>query len=459
VTGSRFLIDSSGRRVLIDCGLFQGLKDLRLRNWDKPPFAPAAIDAVVLTHAHIDHSGWLPRLVREGFRGPIYSTPATRDLAQILLLDAARLQEEDAEYANRKGYSKHHPALPLFTEQDARRALRLMKGVNHGVWFEAAGLRVRFMNAGHILGSAFVEVGVDEAAGSTTLVFSGDVGRYDAPLHPDPQPPPAADTLVMESTYGDRRHDPQPLAEQIHDPFRRTLERGGIILIPAFAVARAQIVTLMLRRLMESGDLPTVPVHIDSPMAVDVTDLYGRYIGTHEVDEGVGDGRRLFPRSVTYHRSVEESKRLNDLKGPRIIVSSSGMLTGGRVLHHLRRLMPDPKNLLVLVGYQAAGTRGRALQDGARTLKMHGEIIPMRAKFISLDVLSAHADSAELLRWLHSGPRLPHTTFLTHGEPDSAAALARVLRAEGLDVKVPGLGDVFEYDFAGPAWQRTSHSS
>jgi metallo-beta-lactamase family protein len=456
VTGSRFLLQSNSGQLLIDCGLFQGLKELRLRNWDRPSFDPRAVDAVVLTHAHIDHSGWLPRLVRQGFRGPIYCTPATRDLARILLVDAARLQEEDAEYANRKGYSKHHPALPLFTEKDAQAALRQMQIVAHEVWFEPVGQRVRFLNAGHILGSAFAEVQAPAQEGSTSLVFSGDVGRYGAPLHPDPKPLPATDTLIMESTYGDRLHNPTPLAAQIAGPFRQTLERGGIVLIPAFAVARAQIVTLMLRQLMEDGELPTVPVHIDSPMAVDVTEIYGRYLGTHEVDAGVGDGRRLFPRSVTYHRTVEESKQLNDLKGPRIIVSSSGMLTGGRVLHHLRRLLPDPKNLLVLVGYQAAGTRGRALQDGARTLKMHGEFIPVRAKFISLDVLSAHADREELLRWLHSAPSLPGTTFLTHGEPESTRALAQRLRGEGLRVLTPTLGQKYAFDQVSGAWTRDS---
>lgn len=453
VTGSRFLLETAGQRLLIDCGLFQGLKELRLKNWDDPPFDPRSVDAVVLTHAHIDHSGWLPRLVKSGFRGPIYCTPATRDLAEILLYDAARLQEEDAEYANRKGFSKHHPALPLFDESDARAALRRIQVVEHGVWFDPAGLRVRFLNAGHILGSAFVEVHVSDAAGATSLVFSGDVGRYDAPLHPDPAPPPACDTLVMESTYGDRLHEPASLADEICDAFRRTFARGGIVLVPAFAVARAQIVTLLLRQYMDEGLLPQVPVHIDSPMAVDVTEIYGRYLGTHEVDAALGNGPRLFPRSVTYHRTIEESKRLNDLKGPRIIVSSSGMLTGGRVLHHLRRLLPDTRNLIVLVGYQAAGTRGRALQEGAKSLKMHGEFVPVRARCLSLDVLSAHADRDELLRWLHSGPALPQTTFLTHGEPDSTQALARRLHSEGLEVIVPRLGDAFDYDFGSGRWQ------
>ena len=453
VTGSRFLLEANGKRLLIDCGQFQGLKELRLKNWERPSFDPRSVDAVVLTHAHIDHSGYLPRLVKEGFRGPIYCTPATRDLAEILLLDAARLQEEDAEYANRKGFSKHHPALPFFTEKDARAALHQMEAVEHDIWFQPAGQPIRFLNAGHILGSAFVEIPVVAGTGTTTIVFSGDVGRYDAALHPDPEPLPACDTLVMESTYGDRLHDPTPLVDQICKPFCDTFDRGGIVLIPAFAVARAQLVTLLVRQYMDAGELPTVPVHIDSPMAVDVTETYGRYLGSDELDYELGAGHRLFPRNVSYHRTVEESKRLNDLKGPRIIISSSGMLTGGRVLHHLRRLLPDPKNLLVLVGYQAAGTRGRALQDGAKVLKMHGEYIPVRAQFVSLDTLSAHADRNELLRWLHSAPANPRTIFLTHGEPASAQALAGRMRSEGLNVVVPKLGEQFEFDSRSSTWR------
>ena len=452
VTGSRFLLEANDKRLLIDCGLFQGLKELRLKNWSPPSFDPRSVDAVVLTHAHIDHSGYLPRLVKEGFRGPIYCTPATRDLAEVLLLDAARLQEEDAEYANRKRFSKHHPALPLFTEKDARAALRQMQAVEHGAWFEPAGQPVRFLNAGHILGSAFVEVPVTEGSTTHRIVFSGDVGRYDAPLHPDPQPLPQCDTLVMESTYGDRLHDPTPMVDQICKPFCDAFDRGGIVLIPAFAVARAQLVTLLLRQYMDAGALPSVPVHIDSPMAVDVTNIYGRYLGSDELDDGLGTGRRLFPQDVSYHRTVDDSKRLNELKGPRIIISSSGMLTGGRVLHHLRRLLPDPKNLLVLVGYQAAGTRGRALQDGAKVLKMHGEYVPVRSAFVSLDVLSAHADRDELLRWVGSAAHPPKTIFLTHGEPHSAEALAARIRSLGLNTLIPNLGEQFELDSSASRW-------
>lgn len=454
VTGSKFLLESEGRRVLVDCGLFQGLKELRLMNWRKLPFNPAKVDAVVLTHAHIDHSGYLPRFVKEGFRGPVYSTPATRELANILLLDAARLQEEDAEYANRKRFSKHRPALPLFTEADAVAALRLFKPFEHDRWFEAAGVPVRFHDAGHILGSAFVEVTAQSGRASETIVFSGDLGRYNAPLHSDPDPLPPCDTLLLESTYGDRLHDPTPLIGQIREPFQRCIARGGTILVPAFAVARAQLVTLLLTELIESGELPAVPVHIDSPMAVDVTELYQHHARSDELDRLAASSQgRLFPRNVTLHRSVEESRRLNDLPGPRIIISSSGMLTGGRVLHHMLRLLPDPKNLLVLVGYQAAGTRGRKIQEGAKTVRMHGQDIPVRAQLLSVEGLSAHADADELIRWLHSGKTLPRTVFLTHGEPDSSAALSARIAGEGTRTRLPRLGQRFEFDAAARSWQ------
>jgi metallo-beta-lactamase family protein len=449
VTGSKHLVEADGKRLLIDCGLFQGLKELRLMNWQPPAFNAASIAAVVLTHAHIDHSGYLPRLVKAGYRGPIYATPATRDLAGILLRDAARLQEEDAEYANRKGYSKHRPALPLFTEADAVAALGHFQSIEHERWFEPAGIPARLHGAGHILGSAFVEL----APGGRTVVFSGDVGRYAAPLHADPDGLVPCDTLVLESTYGDRRHDPTPVIDQIRAPFRAAIARGGTILIPAFAVARAQLVTLLLTQLIDAGDLPAVPVHIDSPMAVDVTETYQHYMRSDELDDlSARSGGRLFPRDVTFHRTVEESRKLNDLPGPRIIISSSGMLTGGRVLHHMLRLLPDPKNLLVLVGYQAAGTRGRAIQEGATAVRMHGENIPVRAQFISVEGLSAHADSDELMRWLNSAPARPRTVFLTHGEPEAAAALAARVKGEGIRALVPQLGARFASESAEGGW-------
>ena len=448
VTGSRHLLDANGRRILVDCGLFQGLKELRLLNWRKPPFDAGSVDHLMLTHAHIDHSGALPRLVSDGYRGPIHCTQATRDLAEILLLDSAQIQEQDAAYANRKGFSKHKPALPLYTSADAKRALELFQVQEWNEWLElGSGVRGRFTNAGHILGSGFVELEVDRRGAASRFVFSGDVGRYDAPLHLDPLAPPACDALIVESTYGNRTHEHDPLDEQICRPFARTLERGGVILIPSFAVGRAQQVTLILRELMNDGQLPEVPIHIDSPMAVDATRIYSRHLDEHHLDaELLEDGRnRLFPRNVQLVRSVEDSKELNDLDGPRIIISSSGMLSGGRILHHLRRRLPRRENLVVLVGYQAAGTRGRRLLEGERTLRIHGRDVPVRARFMSLSGLSAHADRDELLRWIRSAPALPRAVFVVHGEPEAAQAFAwRLDRDLALEAHVPDLDESYD---------------
>jgi len=443
VTGSKHLLTAGGTRVLVDCGMFQGLKRLRLLNWERPEFDPDTVGSIILTHAHIDHSGYLPRLGREGFAGRIHAVPATCELAPVLLHDSAKLQEEDAAYANRKKYSKHAPALPLYTTQDVERSLKHLTRMPYGQWQQLGdGVEARLHNAGHILGSAFAEVRVQRPGGPRTIVFSGDLGRYGAPLHRDPDPMPACDALVIESTYGDRKHDPTPMIDRIREPFRRTLQRGGTILIPSFAVARVQLVTLILRELQESGDIADVPIHIDSPMAVKVTETYRRHVHSGVLDEALSDEEwhRLFPREVQLCSSVEESKELNRLRGPRIIISSSGMLTGGRVLHHLERLAPDARNLIVLVGYQAEGTRGRALLDGAKTLKMHGQMVPVRSEILTLAGLSAHADVDELMRWVGTAASPPKQVFVTHGEPDAAAALAgRIRQFNGAAVHVPGL--------------------
>ncbi|MGE0687721.1 MAG: MBL fold metallo-hydrolase RNA specificity domain-containing protein [Dehalococcoidia bacterium] len=441
VTGSRFLLETERTKILIDCGLFQGLKELRLLNWQPAVFPAASLDAVVLTHAHIDHTGYLPRLVKEGFAGRIYCTRATAELLPILLRDAAHLQEEDAEYANRKGFSKHHPALPLYTEAEAEKALKHLKAVPLGEELTIGDFTVRYHDAGHILGAAFVEVVCNAESPPHRIVFSGDLGRRDDPLHPDPEHLPVCDTLVMESTYGDRIHPKTPLIEQIRGSFQETFSRRGIVLIPAFAVARAQMVLLLLARLMADGRLPRVPIHIDSPMAADVTSLYRRYAGTKRLDVDRSD---LFPPNVSFHRTVEESQRLNNLIGPRIIISSSGMLTGGRVLHHLRRLLPKRENLILLVGYQAAGTRGRSLLMGAETVRMHGMDIPVRARIQHVDELSAHADAHGLLEWALSAQVPPGLVFLVHGEPEASAALSEQLQERGLRVEVPALNSSYE---------------
>ena len=450
VTGSRHLLITDRTRVLVDAGMFQGLKELRELNWRSPAFKPETIDHVVLTHTHIDHSGYLPRLVRDGFRGPVHCTPATRELARLLLLDAARLQEEDADYANRKGFSKHKPALPLFTAADAEAALGRLVPAPYGAWIEMGdGIRARFHNAGHILGSALVEMRVDRNGRARTLVFSGDVGGYDMPLHPDPAPPPACDVLVVESTYGDRLHDRTPLQEQLSASLLETLARRGTVLIPSFAVGRAQQITLLLGDMMKAGALPQVPIHLDSPMAVDATRIYAGHLRDRNLDEGLvqGSTSRLCPPGMRFHRTVAESRALNDLPGPRVIISASGMLTGGRVLHHLARLLPDDRNLVLLVGFQAAGTRGRALLDGAPALKMHGVQVQSRARFLALHGLSGHGDSDELVRWMRSGLAKPFAVFVTHGEPPAAAALARRIEKEfGSRTFEPRLGAVFDLD-------------
>jgi metallo-beta-lactamase family protein len=448
VTGSRFLLETEGRRLLVDCGMFQGLKELRARNWDPPPFDPARVEAVVLTHAHIDHCGWLPRLHKLGFRGPIWCTPATAELADLLLRDSAHIQEEDAEYANRKGYSRHRPALPLYTVADAERAIALLRVVDYRQPFDPLPrVRARFQPAGHLIGSAYAELQVADRDPPLRLLFSGDVGRYDAPLVPDPTPPTPCDVLVLESTYGDRNHPVVPPAAALAEILRRTIARHGTVLIPAFAVGRAQQMIFLVQGLMDRGEVPRVPIHLDSPMAVDATQIYRRHaeeaglegIDMEKVGRGTCDG------DVCLHVTRDDSMKLNDLPGPRVILASSGMLTGGRVLHHLRRLLPDPKNALVLVGFQAEGTRGRALKEGARYLRIHGGDVPVRAEVVEVPGLSAHADAEQLLRWLRDLKPAPERTFLVHGEPPAARALKRRLEGElGFACTVARQGDRVE---------------
>lgn len=450
VTGSKSLLElDDGRKLLVDCGLFQGLKELRRRNWTQLPFVVGQVDHVLLTHAHIDHSGWLPRAWRLGLDAPIHATGATSELCQLLLMDSAHLQEEDAGWANKKGYSKHHPAEPLYTSNDALETLKLFRSHDFDEWVDLGdGLRVRFGNSGHILGAAFLELRVPTSSGGErTLVFSGDVGRYGVPLHRDPEPLPDCDVLVIESTYGNREHEHEPVADQIRRVFEETIRRKGVVLIPAFAVGRVQMVTLILRDLMKNGELPEVPIFVDSPMAVDATLIYGRHLyDTNLDDDLIQDGRsRLFPREVHLCRTVHESKQLNTREGPMVIISSSGMMSGGRILHHLTRRLGRPENLILLAGYQAQGTRGRALQDGAQTLRIHGENWPVACRHETIHGLSSHADHTELLRWVGQPKRPPQTVFVVHGEPDSSQPFAEELRGVlKAEVHVPSLGKGFE---------------
>jgi metallo-beta-lactamase family protein len=441
VTGSKYLLERGDLRLLIDCGLYQGLKPLRLQNWEHAPIDPRTLDAVLLTHAHIDHSGFLPRLVNEGFRGTVWCTSPTLELCRLLLPDSGHLQEEDAEYANRHGFSKHHPALPLYTQEDAERALTRFRTVRFGeVLPLGQGANACFTHAGHILGAASVRVEID----GRSVLFSGDLGRYDDVLMRDPADAPAADAVVIESTYGDRLHPDDDPSDELAEVIRRTVHRGGTVLIPAFAVGRAQLLLHVIARLRRAGRIPEVPVFLNSPMAVDTTALYRRFPKGHRLDDAQ---LRDLSGVATMVRGVEESKALNRATYPAVIVSASGMATGGRVLHHLKSLGPDPRNTIALVGFQAAGTRGADLQAGARSLRIHGADHAIRAEVVTIEGLSAHGDADDLMRWAGTVPGRPRRAFVTHGEPPAAEALARRLRdALQWSVEVPTQGQSFELD-------------
>ena len=423
VTGSKYLVQAGRRRLLLDAGLFQGLKELRLRNWADPPFDPSGLEAVVLSHAHIDHSGFLPRLVRNGFRGRIYCTSGTADLLGVILRDAASLQEEDAERANRYNYSKHNPALPLYTLQDAEKALTFLHPSSYGQPVEVTdGVKVLFRRAGHILGSATMEL---QLGGNPPfrLVDSGDLGRWDQPILRDPEFVPEAELLLMESTYGDRMHPAADPSAELARIVNETVQREGVLLIPAFAVGRTQEVIWRLRQLEDQGRIPSLPVYLDSPMAIDVSDIYCRHTEDHDLE--LKDPISCQKQHLT--RTSDESKAINQLKGPVIIIASSGMATGGRILHHLKMRLPDSSTTVLLIGFQAVGTRGRLLQEGAKLLRMHGEEVPVRARVETISGLSAHADQGDLLRWLSGFRRPPRQTFLVHGEPGQSAALAQTI--------------------------------
>jgi len=430
VTGSRFLLDTPDARVLVDAGLFQGLKPLRMRNWEAFPVDPATIDAVVVSHAHVDHAGYLPVLVRDGFAGSVHVTTGTAELAAIVLPDAGHLQEEEAAYANRKGFSKHQPALPLFTEDDARSTLRHLQVHAFGEEAEVApGVHLTLRPAGHILGSATVTL---RLAGprERRIVFSGDLGRPQHPILQPPAPIGRADVVVLESTYGGRHHDDAGALDRFRDAIVRTAARGGSVLIPAFAVDRTEVVLLQLRRLLDAGAIPELPVYVDSPMALAALATYRRAIarGEPEIDPGLGAAGDPFDNGrVVEVRTVEQSKGLARVHGPAIIVSASGMATGGRVVHHLARLLPDHRNTVLLVGYQAAGTRGRQLAEGARAVKMLGRYVPVRADVVDLGAFSVHADHDELLAWLATADGPLDAVYLVHGEPDSSEALREAI--------------------------------
>lgn len=436
VTGSKFLIESGSARVLVDCGLYQGVKQLRERNWARVPWDPAELDAVVLTHAHIDHSGYLPALVRDGFGGPIHATPPTQALCELLLPDSAHIQEEDAEYANRKRFSKHSPALPLYTTDDALAALTRFSPVAPGEELAIGDLRIRFSPAGHILGAASVAVRSPQG----TVVFSGDLGRSDDLLMYPPVPPPEADWIVVESTYGDRLHPATDPIQEIAGILRRTLQRGGTLLMPSFAVGRAQVLLYCLHEIFRQEPDLQVPVYVNSPMATSATALYQRFVDYHRLSK---DECAAVCDVAVFVRSVDESKALNERKGPMVIISASGMATGGRVLHHLRTLAPDERNTILLPGFQAPGTRGADLAAGVDSVKIHGRYVPVRAEVKQLGLLSAHADRQDLLDWLRACPSKPHEVFVVHGEPSASDALRRHVKDElGQRARVAGYREI-----------------
>ncbi len=448
VTGSRYLISTNNDAVLVDCGMFQGLKELRLRNWEHPDFDIADLNWIVLTHAHTDHSAYLPRLHKLGFRGQIFCSAPTARLTQVILMDAAFLQEEDARYLNKKSATKHKPAMPLFDMSDAEAVIKLLRPVKMEQEQRLSpAFSYTLRPVGHILGACSVRMSISENGNLRTIYFSGDVGRYHSELLPDPLPPENADYVVVESTYGDRLHPSEDTWEQLAGLVDRIVARRGVLLIPAFAVGRGQQLVYMLHALQDKGRIPRIPIHVDSPMAIEATTIVGEFpnLVRPEVNLGHGSGGGLHGTSITYHRTREESKELNSVSGPCVIISASGMLTGGRILHHLEHRMGDPANIIALAGYQAAETRGRLLLEGVKELRFHGQMHEVRAQVAELGGLSAHADYAELMRWLVPLNSPPRKIFVTHGEPGPAAAMVeRIKKERGFLALAPKMGEQFE---------------
>lgn len=423
VTGSKYLLEHAGKRVLVDCGLFQGLKELRLRNWAEFPLPPKTIDALVLTHAHLDHVGYLPRLRTQGYKGRVFCTAGTKDLCRLVLPDSGRIQEEDARQANRHGYSKHHPALPLYTESDALAALTQLQPIGYHRAIEIVpGISIEFLPAGHLLGSAFV---VARLQSGPTILFGGDLGRYARPVLPDPSNAVQADVLLVESTYGDRDHVADDDGEQLAQVIRSTVERGGKLIIPSFAIGRVEELLYWIGRLEQARRIPVLPVYVDSPMANEALKFYSARIS--ELDEEMRPTEKTVSTFATTRfqtvASPQQSKELTASRRPSIVISSSGMATGGRVLHHMAAALPEPRNTVLFVGFQAAGTRGRLLVDGAREVRIHGQSISVNARIDRIDSMSAHADRGEILRWLGTFPTRPNRVCLVHGEPAPMDAL------------------------------------
>ncbi len=438
VTGSKYLLEHEGTRVLFDCGLFQGLKELRLRNWEDFPVPPSSIHAVVLTHAHLDHVGYLPRLVAQGFRGRAFCTAGTADLSRLVLPDSGRIHEEDARQANRHGYSKHHPALPLYTESDAQRALTQLQPMGYQRAIEVApGVTIEFVLAGHLLGAAYVVVRLAEGR---TILFGGDLGRYNRPVLQDPSDATSADVVLVESTYGDRDHAADDQGEQLAEVIRDTARRGGKLIIPSFAIGRVEELLYWVRRLEQERRIPVQPVYVDSPMATEALRFYSNRVSELDADMRPAEKSAAVFATARFQAvaSVQQSKELTASRRPATVISASGMATGGRVLHHLAAALPDPKNTVLFVGYQAAGTRGRSLVDGAAEVKIHGQLVRVGARIARIDSMSAHADRGEILRWLGTFPAPPGKLYLVHGEPASLEAL-KALIVERLQWTTPNV--------------------
>ena len=424
VTGSKYLLQQGSSNVLVDCGLFQGYKQLRLRNWSPLPLDPSQIDAVILTHAHIDHSGYLPLLARQGFKGKVYCSAATADLCSLLLPDCGYLLEEEAEFLNRHKKTKHSPALPLYTRDDAQRCLRLLHPMPYRTpWQPAAGLSATLTPSGHILGSSFVKID----NGERSILFSGDIGRPNDLVLAPPSPMDGADYLVVESTYGDRLHKNADLLAELAAVVNRTAARGGMVLIPAFAVGRAQSLLYCLYLLKSQGLIPELPIYLNSPMASNATQIYTRHLDELKLTAAQC---QAMTHGTHFVQTPEESRELNTRRGPMVIISASGMATGGRVLHHLKAFAPDKRNTILFAGYQAGGTRGATIVGGAKTVRIFGEDVPIHAEVAVLDGLSAHADAAEIVQWLRSFASAPHQTFITHGEPAAADAMRQRIERE-----------------------------
>jgi len=451
VTGSRFLLELSGKKLLIDCGLFQGPKENRLRNWEPFPIPASEIHDVILTHAHIDHVGYLPRLCREGFSGRVRCTHATSDLSKILLKDSAHLQEEDAYWANKKGFSKHKPALPLFRVEDTERSFELFHPAHYGedIYLDD-NIRIKFKDAGHILGSSFIDIKHSNGNEATKIVFCGDLGRPARAILRDPVQIYNVDYLVLESTYGNRLHEDASFEEELARVIIESVERGGVLIIPSFAVGRTQTLLFVIRQLEEEGKIPILPVYIDSPMALEATGIYEKRIAHQNLSSRVLTvmGKKIF-RTADLHicESRKKSKAINEVKKQAIIISSSGMITGGRILHHMQQRLPYRENTVLFVGFQAGGTRGRAILEGARSVKIHGAAVDVRAKIENISGFSCHADYNETLAWLMGFNKAPRRTFIVHGEPEASLSLSEKIRDRfGWDVVIPELGESFLVD-------------